>query len=172
MGVVVDDRGSLHACNLEHHRHQRATGDEVDEIAGQKHRNRGQRHMDRRAVEKSPMESLALIAESFSMIAGHHDDVTVDNIYTVLVAAADAGAACLRINPGNIGNIDRVREVVRAAEARKVPISLVYRRGLVRDGTDAAPAFGLAGTAAPLPTRCCRSSRRASSALISRHSRS
>ena len=31
------------------------------------------------------------------------------------VEAAEAGAACLRINPGNIGSIDRVREVVQAA---------------------------------------------------------
>ena len=32
------------------------------------------------------------------------------------VAAAQAGAACLRINPGNIGSSDRVREVVQAAK--------------------------------------------------------
>ncbi|MBN8553151.1 MAG: flavodoxin-dependent (E)-4-hydroxy-3-methylbut-2-enyl-diphosphate synthase [Caulobacterales bacterium] len=31
------------------------------------------------------------------------------------IEAAEAGAACLRINPGNIGAIDRVREVVQAA---------------------------------------------------------
>src|SRR5579871_6467275 len=31
------------------------------------------------------------------------------------IEAAGAGAACLRINPGNIGSKDRVREVVRAA---------------------------------------------------------
>jgi (E)-4-hydroxy-3-methylbut-2-enyl-diphosphate synthase len=31
------------------------------------------------------------------------------------VEAAEAGAACLRINPGNIGSPDRVREVVQAA---------------------------------------------------------
>jgi (E)-4-hydroxy-3-methylbut-2-enyl-diphosphate synthase len=31
------------------------------------------------------------------------------------IEAAEAGAACLRINPGNIGSIDRVREVVQAA---------------------------------------------------------
>jgi (E)-4-hydroxy-3-methylbut-2-enyl-diphosphate synthase len=31
------------------------------------------------------------------------------------VEAAKAGAACLRINPGNIGSADRVREVVKAA---------------------------------------------------------
>lgn len=31
------------------------------------------------------------------------------------IEAAEAGAACLRINPGNIGSAERVREVVRAA---------------------------------------------------------
>jgi (E)-4-hydroxy-3-methylbut-2-enyl-diphosphate synthase len=31
------------------------------------------------------------------------------------IEAAEAGAACLRINPGNIGSRDRVREVIRAA---------------------------------------------------------
>lgn len=35
--------------------------------------------------------------------------------YKRAIEAAEAGAACLRINPGNIGNIDRVREVVKAA---------------------------------------------------------
>jgi (E)-4-hydroxy-3-methylbut-2-enyl-diphosphate synthase len=33
------------------------------------------------------------------------------------IEAADAGAACLRINPGNIGSVARVREVVAAAQA-------------------------------------------------------
>ena len=32
------------------------------------------------------------------------------------IEAAEAGAACLRINPGNIGSSDRVREVVQAAK--------------------------------------------------------
>ena len=35
--------------------------------------------------------------------------------YRRAIEAAEAGAACLRINPGNIGNVARVREVVRAA---------------------------------------------------------
>jgi len=35
--------------------------------------------------------------------------------YRRAIEAADAGAACLRINPGNIGSADRVREVVKAA---------------------------------------------------------
>lgn len=33
------------------------------------------------------------------------------------IEAAEAGAACLRINPGNIGSEDRVKEVVAAARA-------------------------------------------------------
>ena len=32
------------------------------------------------------------------------------------IEAAEAGAACLRINPGNIGKMDRVKEVVQAAK--------------------------------------------------------
>ncbi len=32
------------------------------------------------------------------------------------IEAAEAGAACLRINPGNIGSNDRVREVIKAAK--------------------------------------------------------
>ena len=31
------------------------------------------------------------------------------------IEAAEAGAACLRINPGNIGSQERVREVIKAA---------------------------------------------------------
>ena len=36
--------------------------------------------------------------------------------YKRAIEAAEAGAACLRINPGNIGSADRVREVVQAAK--------------------------------------------------------
>ena len=35
--------------------------------------------------------------------------------YRRAIEAAEAGAACLRINPGNIGNASRVRDVVQAA---------------------------------------------------------
>ena len=35
--------------------------------------------------------------------------------YKRAIEAAQSGAACLRINPGNIGSADRVREVVKAA---------------------------------------------------------
>jgi (E)-4-hydroxy-3-methylbut-2-enyl-diphosphate synthase len=36
--------------------------------------------------------------------------------YKRAIEAAKAGAACLRINPGNIGSADRVRDVVQAAK--------------------------------------------------------
>ena len=36
--------------------------------------------------------------------------------YKRAIEAAEAGAACLRINPGNIGNAERVRDVVKAAK--------------------------------------------------------
>jgi (E)-4-hydroxy-3-methylbut-2-enyl-diphosphate synthase len=35
--------------------------------------------------------------------------------YKRAIEAAEAGAACLRINPGNIGSVERVREVITAA---------------------------------------------------------
>ena len=37
--------------------------------------------------------------------------------YKRAIEAAQSGAACLRINPGNIGSAERVREVVKAALA-------------------------------------------------------
>jgi len=36
--------------------------------------------------------------------------------YKRAIEAAESGAACLRINPGNIGSADRVRDVVKAAK--------------------------------------------------------
>lgn len=50
------------------------------------------------------------------------DNVTVPIVadihfhYKRAIEAAEAGAACLRINPGNIGSAERVREVVKAAK--------------------------------------------------------
>ncbi len=43
--------------------------------------------------------------------------------------AADAGAACLRINPGNIGSQARVKEVVRAAKANGCSIRIGVNAG-------------------------------------------
>ena len=36
--------------------------------------------------------------------------------YKRAIEAADAGAACLRINPGNIGSLERIKEVINAAK--------------------------------------------------------
>ncbi len=49
--------------------------------------------------------------------------------YKRALEAADAGAACLRINPGNIGSRDRVREVVRAARANGCSIRIGVNAG-------------------------------------------
>src|SRR5215211_6080295 len=49
--------------------------------------------------------------------------------YKLALKALDAGIDKLRINPGNIGSIDRVREVVRAAEVRKIPIRIGVNGG-------------------------------------------
>ncbi|HXF42597.1 MAG TPA: flavodoxin-dependent (E)-4-hydroxy-3-methylbut-2-enyl-diphosphate synthase [Pyrinomonadaceae bacterium] len=49
--------------------------------------------------------------------------------YKLALKAIDAGIDKLRINPGNIGSIDRVREVVRAAERAKVPIRIGVNGG-------------------------------------------
>lgn len=45
------------------------------------------------------------------------------------IEAADAGAACLRINPGNIGAPDRVREVINAAKANGCSIRIGVNGG-------------------------------------------
>lgn len=49
--------------------------------------------------------------------------------YQRAIEAADAGAACLRINPGNIGNSDRVAEVVSAALANSCSIRIGVNAG-------------------------------------------
>lgn len=49
--------------------------------------------------------------------------------YKRALEAADAGAACLRINPGNIGSDDRVAEVVRAAKANGCAIRIGVNAG-------------------------------------------
>lgn len=49
--------------------------------------------------------------------------------YKLALMALEAGIDKLRINPGNIGKIERVREVVRAAEAQKVPIRIGVNGG-------------------------------------------
>ncbi len=49
--------------------------------------------------------------------------------YKRAIEAAEAGAACLRINPGNIGSSDRVREVIRAAKDHGCSIRIGVNAG-------------------------------------------
>ena len=54
--------------------------------------------------------------------------------YRRAIEAAQAGAACLRINPGNIGSADRVREVIQAARDHGCSIRIGVNAGsLERD---------------------------------------
>jgi (E)-4-hydroxy-3-methylbut-2-enyl-diphosphate synthase len=49
--------------------------------------------------------------------------------YKRAIEAAEAGAACLRINPGNIGDASRVREVVKAAKDHGCSIRIGVNAG-------------------------------------------
>src|SRR6266542_4832329 len=49
--------------------------------------------------------------------------------YKLALLALEAGIDKLRLNPGNIGKHERVREVVRAAQAQKVPIRMGVNGG-------------------------------------------
>ncbi|MEJ7698677.1 MAG: flavodoxin-dependent (E)-4-hydroxy-3-methylbut-2-enyl-diphosphate synthase [Pyrinomonadaceae bacterium] len=49
--------------------------------------------------------------------------------YKLALMALEAGIDKLRLNPGNIGSLERIREVVRATEAQKVPIRIGVNGG-------------------------------------------
>lgn len=49
--------------------------------------------------------------------------------YTLAIAAAEGGAAKIRINPGNIGGEDRVRAVVDVCRERQIPIRIGVNGG-------------------------------------------
>jgi (E)-4-hydroxy-3-methylbut-2-enyl-diphosphate synthase len=49
--------------------------------------------------------------------------------HTLALKALDAGAACIRINPGNIGSADKVAEVVDRAKARGTPMRIGVNSG-------------------------------------------
>ena len=54
--------------------------------------------------------------------------------YKRAIEAAEAGAACLRINPGNIGNSDKVKEVIKAAKDNNCSMRIGVNAGsLERD---------------------------------------
>ena len=49
--------------------------------------------------------------------------------YKMAIMAMENGADKIRINPGNIGSIDRVRDVVKAASERNIPIRVGVNSG-------------------------------------------
>ena len=49
--------------------------------------------------------------------------------YKLAIAAAEGGAAKIRINPGNIGGEDRVKAVVDVCKDRKIPIRIGVNGG-------------------------------------------
>jgi len=60
--------------------------------------------------------------------------------YRLAIAAIQAGADKIRINPGNIGGQDRVEQVVAAARERQVPIRVGVNSGSL--GQDMLDRFG------------------------------
>ena len=51
--------------------------------------------------------------------------------YRIALAAIDAGVHKIRINPGNIGSLERTREVVQAARDRRIPIRIGVNGGSI-----------------------------------------
>lgn len=51
--------------------------------------------------------------------------------YRLAILAAEKGAACLRINPGNIGSAEKVAKVVNAAKKHGIPIRIGINSGSV-----------------------------------------
>ena len=71
-------------------------------------------------------------AEAFGKIAARSPLPLVADIhfdYRLAIAAAEQGAAKIRINPGNIGGEDRVRAVVDCCRAHSIPIRIGVNGG-------------------------------------------
>ena len=76
--------------------------------------------------------------------------------YRCALAAIEAGADALRLNPGNIGSRDRVQAVARAAKAKGLPIRIGVNGGsLEKDLREEAESAGT-----PLPHLLCESALR------------
>ncbi|HLV47757.1 MAG TPA: flavodoxin-dependent (E)-4-hydroxy-3-methylbut-2-enyl-diphosphate synthase [Aliidiomarina sp.] len=76
-------------------------------------------------------------AEAFKLIKQQTTVPLVADIhfdYRIALKVAEYGVDCLRINPGNIGNEERIRAVVDAARERNIPIRIGVNAGsLERD---------------------------------------
>ena len=62
-------------------------------------------------------------ASPLPLVADIHFD------YRLAIAAAEGGAAKIRLNPGNIGGADRVKAVVEVCKDRKIPIRIGVNGG-------------------------------------------
>lgn len=76
------------------------------------------------------MKAAAAIREirariAIPLIADIHFD------YRLAIAAMEHGAQAIRINPGNIGGADKLRQVVAAAQLHKVPIRVGVNSGSI-----------------------------------------
>ena len=71
-------------------------------------------------------------AKGFAAIAARSPLPLVADIhfdYRLAIAAAEAGIDKIRINPGNIGSMDRVKAVVKACRERNIPIRIGVNGG-------------------------------------------
>jgi len=71
-------------------------------------------------------------AEAFKEIKHRTNIPLITDIhfdYKIALKVAEYGADCLRINPGNIGKEDRVREVVASAKEHNIPIRIGVNAG-------------------------------------------
>ena len=76
-------------------------------------------------------------AAGFARIAARSPLPLVADIhfdYRLAIAAAEGGAAKIRINPGNIGGEDRVKAVVDACRAARIPIRIGVNGGSLEKG--------------------------------------
>lgn len=69
----------------------------------------------RRIVKKSPLP----------LVADIHFD------YRLALASIDAGISKIRINPGNIGSDDKIRQVAEAAKQAGIPIRVGANSGSI-----------------------------------------
>ena len=99
-------------------------------------------------IEAAKALGKARSASPIPFVADIHFD------YRCALAAIEAGADALRLNPGNIGAAENVRAVARAALARKIPIRIGVNMGSLEKplaakarGGEISPAEALAQSA-------------------------
>lgn len=75
--------------------------------------------------DREAAQAIAAIKQGINIpiIADIHFD------YRLALAALDSGADGLRLNPGNIGNREQIKAVVKAAGERKIPIRIGVNAG-------------------------------------------